>query len=696
MDNGMIRKEFLLEIGVEEVPAGVIGPILESLREMMVVKLEVLGLEYGAVRTAATPRRLAICVEELVARQPDRREDFLGPSAKAAFADNKPTKAAIGFAASKGASVDDLEIVTTAKGEYVRLVMEKKGESTDTLLAAMIPELILGLPFPKSMHWGSERITFVRPIQWLLALYGGKVIPFSIGSVVSGSTTRGHRFMAPAPIFVHNYEEYLQGLRQAHVLADITERRRAVSEEINRVVAKAAGGSGGHILQDEELLDTVTNLVECPHGVCGVFDQKFLTLPDSVLITAMREHQKYFSVVDSDGNLLANFVAVNNTRIKDEAMAAAGHQRVLRARLEDALFFFKDDQRRPLAARVEDLAGLIFQTGLGTMQEKTERLVHLATYLADKLGPEFVAVTRRSALLAKADLMTAMVGEFPSLQGVMGRDYALLDGEDEEVATAIFEHYLPVRAGGRLPSTVPGALTGLADRLDTIAGCFGIGQVPTGTADPFGLRRLALGLLHIIEDRGFSLSLPEFVGEAVALYGDKLTENPQKTKRDILEFIRGRFVNDLIARGIPRAAVEAVTSVSFDDVLDCRARIVALAAIKDQPTFTILAAAFKRVMNIIKENRGETINPFLLQEAAEKNLYDTFMAVQSEARPLLLQKEYARALEVILRMKESVDTFFDEVMVMVDEQQLRENRLNLLKGIAQLFLQVGDFSKMHG
>jgi glycyl-tRNA synthetase beta chain len=691
-----MHHELFVEIGVEEVPAGYIAPALINFNTLMTAGLDDLGLEYGSVRTAATPRRLAICISDLAATQPDREEEFIGPSRKAAFDDNNaPTKAAIGFAASKGASVEDLDIVETPKGDYVRLIKEKKGQATAELLQKILPEVILGLAFPKSMRWGDERTVFVRPIQWLLGLYNGAVIPFTIGAIASGDTTRGHRFMAPATLAVKSYEDYLTGLRQSHVLADCAERRAAVEAEIARAVAEATGSDGAEVLADEELVDTVTNLVESPHAVCGLFDDSFLALPDAVLITSMREHQKYFSVVDKNGALLPRFVAINNTCIKDEKAAAAGHQRVLRARLEDALFFFNEDQERSLADRVGDLTGLIFQNKLGTMFDKTERLVRLTGKLAQVLAPDCCPASERAALLAKADLLTAMVGEFPSLQGAMGRDYALLGGEEPAVAAAIQEHYLPVRAGGTLPREIDGALVGMADRLDTIAGCFGIGQRPSGTADPFGLRRLALGLLHIVEDRSFTLSLSAFVDESLELYGEKVSEDRVAVQAQIIDFIKGRFVNDMVARGIPRAAIEAVISVSFDDVVDCRARIEALAAVKEQPTFAVLAAAFKRVMNIIKDSTGGAVDESMLREVAEKQLFETLRSVQKEADPLILAKEYDQALNVILRMKEPVDTFFDQVMVMADDPQLRANRLNLLSAIARLFLKVGDFSKMH-
>jgi len=691
-----MQNELLLEIGSEEIPAGFIIPALDNMQKALAEKLAEQDLRFDAIYKAATPRRLAICVKGLAAQQPDREEEFLGPSKNAAFdADNNPTKAAVGFARAKGAEVEDLKIVNTPKGEYVMLVRQSRGEKTKDLLPQILRGLIEGLPFPKSMRWGEGQVSFARPIHWLLALYGGEKIDMQVGDIRSGVSTRGHRFMASADTLeVKDFAQYVEVLRQNHVLVDLDERRQGVINEIKRAATESSGVGGARILEDEELIDTVTNLVEYPHGVCGTFEERFLELPDDVLITAMREHQKYFCVTDADGRLLANFVAVNNTRVPDEKLAAEGHQRVLRARLEDAFFFFNDDRSRKLADRVNDLGGLIFQAKLGTMLEKTKRVEKLTAFLAQTLAPEFKDTASRAAFLAKADLLTAMVNEFPSLQGVMGRDYAMLDKETPEAATAILEHYLPVRAGDNLPTGIPGALVGMADRLDTITGCFGIGQVPTGTTDPFGLRRLALGLLHIIEAHGFALSLPAAVDAALELYGDKLTGEISAARSMIMDFIKGRFVNDLIGRGFPGSAVEAVTSVSFDDVVDCRARIDALAAIRQQPSFTVLAAAFKRVMNIIKEHRETEISVELLQDGAERNLYEAFVEVREESKPFLLEKEYGKALEIILRMKEPVDVFFDEVMVMTEDTALQQNRLNLLSAISGLFLRVGDFSKM--
>ena len=686
-----MQQELLFEIGTEEIPAGYINPAIDNLARLLTGRLAELGLKHGEVRTAATPRRLAISITGLETAQADRREELLGPPKATAFdAEGKPTKAAEGFARSKGASLDDLRVATTPKGEYLLVVVERKGEQTAALLPAVLSESIAKLPFPKSMRWGSGRASFARPVQWLLASYGGQVVPCQVNEVTSGLTTRGHRFMAPGCFEVKDFAGYLNGLRQAHVLADLNERREAVRQE----VTAAAKRLGGQILPDEELVEIVTNLVEKPHAVCGSFDPKFLAVPKEVLITSMRENQKYFAVFDKSGKLMPNFIAVNNTATRDEALAINGHQRVLRARLEDALFFFNEDQQQKLSERIDKLSGIVFQAGLGTMLEKSGRVEKLAVRLAEQLAPAATASVSRAAQLAKTDLLTAMVGEFPTLQGTMGCAYALLDGESPEVAEAIAEHYLPVRAGGDTPTAIVGALVGLADRIDTIAGCFGIGKQPTGTTDPYGLRRLAIGLLAIIERHQLSLSLRELSGYAISLYGDKVTVDRGVACEAVLDFIRGRYVNDLTAKGMPASAVEAVTSVDFDDVVDCTLRIKALAAVQGEETFTILAGSFKRVRNIIKDNGEDTVREELLVESGEKGLYQALAEVAAETAPLLAGRDYSAAMGAILKMKEPVDRFFEQVMVMADDEALRRNRLNLLTGVSRLFLRIGDFSKM--
>lgn len=689
-----MNNQLIFEIGTEEIPAGYLTPAVEALKKNLAAGLSALGLTFEQVTGAATPRRLVVRVDALLSRQPDRVEEVLGPPKKAGFdANNQPTKAAEGFAKSRGAEVADIQIAATAKGEYLMLRQEQKGQATAELLPGLLAEMIRVVPFPKSMRWGATKTTFARPIQWLMALYGGQTIPLAVDGVGdSGNTTFGHRFMAPQAIAVQDYDQYVAALRGQHVLVEAEERRAMVVAEISQAAQRA----GGTILADDELVETVANLVEYPHAICGSFDAKFLALPKDALITSMREHQKYFAIVDAKGQLMANFIAVNNTLVKDQVLGAEGHQRVLRARLEDGLFFFREDQKTPLASRVADLNSLVFQNKLGTMLEKTNRVQALAGELAKALSPALLDQVSRAAYLAKADLLTAMVNEFPSLQGAMGRDYARLNGEDEAVAVAIHEHYMPVRADSQLPEGVIGAIVGVADRMDTIAGCFGIGQVPTGSTDPFGLRRQALGLIRIIERHGFAISLPELIASALALYGDKLSEDRACALAAVLDFIKGRYANDQVARGIAAEAVEAVVSVAFVNIIDCSNRIKALLSVSAQPSFPMLAGAFKRVMNIIKDHQGGVVEPALLGEEAERALHQAFMAVSSEAQPLIDRGEYEAAMAAILKMKEPVDHFFDKVMVMADDMAVRGNRLSLLAAIAALFLQIGDFSKLSG
>ncbi|MCK5232805.1 MAG: glycine--tRNA ligase subunit beta, partial [Desulfobulbaceae bacterium] len=459
--------ELLFEIGTEELPAGFIMPALENIKNILTKKLSDFSLKFGEIKTVATPRRLTVSISDLTDRQPDSIEEITGPPKKAAYdADGNPTKAALGFAKSRNASVDDLKVVATPKGEYLMLVSEKKGKETIAILPELLVELIRELPFPKSMRWGTGSTSFARPIQWLLALYGGNVVRFQIENISSGNITKGHRFMAPDPFEVKDFTNYLDKLRKAHVMADISERRNGLMKEINQAARQAEGT----ILPDDELIEIVTQLVETPHAICGTFEKRFLDLPSNVLITAMREHQKYFAVINENNKLLPNFIAVNNTMVKDAKLGAEGHQRVLRARLEDALFFFREDKKRPLADRVADLSGVIFQAKLGTLLEKTERITKLAGLMAEKLAPDLTETVKRTARLSKSDLLTAMVNEFPTLQGVMGRDYAILDGEKMEVANGILEHYRPIRAGSELPDGIPGTIVSMADRLDSIAG----------------------------------------------------------------------------------------------------------------------------------------------------------------------------------------------------------------------------------
>ncbi len=686
--------DLLFEIGTEEIPAGYLEPALEQMKAEFISKTSEMHIEHGDVRLFGTPRRLAFIVSALADKQDDIREELLGPSVKAGLdGDGNFTKAAMGFARSKGADVGDLKKVSTEKGEYLMLVREVKGEDVDSLLPGLLEGIIGKLSFPKSMRWATGSKTFARPLQWLLAMHGKKVIYITYEGIHSQGTSRGHRFLCNSEIAIEEATSYEQQLLEADVVVDIAKRREMTLTSIKEALADFDGLAGGSVSVDEELLDTVINLVEYPQGVCGSFDEKFLQLPDEVLITSMRVNQKYFPVVDTDGNLMAGFVAVNNTRMDDVTLTRKGHQRVLRARLEDALFFFNTDKERSLESFVEALPGIIFQAKLGTMQEKTERVVKLGRMLCEIVAPSLVADVERAAFLCKADLLTDMVGEFPSLQGIMGEAYALASGEKEGVALAIREHYMPRRAGAECPRSQLGAIVGLADRIDTLAGCFGIGQKPSGTADPFGLRRLSLAVLQIVQEFSFTLSLKEIFLKALALYGDRV-DGSQKTVQVIVSFIEGRFRNDCVARGMESEVVLAATSVTFDEINDCCLRIAALTEMKKDDSFAILAASYKRIRNIIKENKETAVDPALFQDDAERGLYESLLQVRENMEPLLAKKSYGDAAMQLLAIKEPVDIFFDKVMVMAEDAGVRQNRLNLLTALGVLVLQIGDISKM--
>ena len=685
-------RDLLFEIGMEEIPASFLEPALTQMHNRFAEKAAELKISHGPLQTMGTPRRLTLIAGDVAEQQQDITEELLGPSKNAAFdGDGNATRAALGFAKSKGAEVSDLQVVDTPKGEYLMLVRKQRGVATAALLPELLHGLLVDLSFPKSMRWGSNHQAFARPIQWLTALFGDEVIRFDHEGITSSNSSRGHRFLANERFVIGAADNYEKQLAERSVLVNPATRRSRVLTEIKQAVAGAAELPGGRVAIDEGLVDVVTNLVEMPYGICGVFDEKFLQLPADVLITSMREHQKYFPVTNAQGTLLPGFVAVNNTKVNDTAITRKGHQRVLRARLEDALFFFNSDRQIRLEERTKSLHGIIFQAKLGTMLEKQDRLIKLVRTLAEKINPALADDGCRAALLCKADLLSNMVGEFPSLQGIMGGAYALHDGEKPEVATAITEHYMPKRAGAEIPSTDTGALLALADRFDTLAGCFGIGQVPSGNTDPFGLRRISLAILHIIEGKGYTLSLRELVHKALALYGSKVAGG-NDTVAAVINFIKGRFANDCISRGLEATAVDAAVSVNFDDINDCLLRIRAILQIRKEPAFNVLAASYKRVRNIVKDNRETVVNTLLFEQETENRLYDLFLEVRTEMEKYIADKEYARALTVMLKMKEPVDAFFDGVMVMADDPAVRQNRLNLLTALGELILQIGDIS----
>ncbi len=691
-------KKLLLEIGTEEIPAGYIQPALNAFSEKLARRLDDARIAYGAAQTFGTPRRLALILSDVADRQASVTETQTGPPEKVAFdSEGKPTMAAVKFAEKVGLSVEQLSIQETPKGRYLAASITQKSLETAELLSTILPEVILSIPFPKTMRWADLAVSFARPIQSILALWGEKVIPLTLGGAIkSDRYSNGHRFMRPEKIAVEDADHYLEGLRSAHVLADMGERRQAVRQEID-AAAKVLGGA---VLPDEELVDIVTNLVEIPFASAGRFDEAFLAVPQEILITAMREHQKYFAVNDpQSGKLLPAFIAINNTRPTDMQLVTTGHERVLRARLSDAKFFYQSDIKAKMDDWVEKLKGVLFQAKLGSMHAKMERVRQLANYLVAQTDATLTESLDRAAYLCKADLVSQAVGEFAKLQGIMGRVYAKVAGETEAVATAIEEHYRPVYSGAPLPQAPVGALLAIADKLDSICGCFAVGLLPTGASDPYALRRQSIGILQILSDRGWHLPLTDMIDKSLNLFEGAVAVNLSEARKQIYDFFVNRISFILSEQDFSKDVIAAVVSVGADDVIDVRRRVAALENLKGQPGFEPLAIAFKRVVNIIKkadksELKAISLRPEELTDPSEKELYNAFETAKVSVVRHIQDGDLDVALAKIADLRPQVDAFFDGVLVMDPDPRIRRNRLALLNTIAGLFETVADFSKI--
>ncbi|PLX78517.1 MAG: glycine--tRNA ligase subunit beta [Desulfuromonas sp.] len=686
-----MSKELFLEIGTEEIPAGFLPKAMADLERMIKKELDSARVGYGAIRTMATPRRLALSVDGVVEQQPTLKVEAMGPAKKIAFdQDGNPTKAAIGFARGQGLDVSALQLVSTDKGEYLFAKKEEAGRPTAELLKEILPRLVNGLPFKKSMRWKDLDVRFARPMHWIVALFGGEVVPFSFGNLQSGNRSRGHRFMAPQEFTVTGFSDWLAGCRKQLVTADHVERKATIREQVIET-AKAAGGA---VSMDEGLLEEVTYLVEDPTPLCGTFEEKYLQLPRELLVTSMREHQRYFTIEDAAGKLLNKFITVSNTRADDPQVVIKGNERVIRARLSDAMFFWEEDQKVKLESHLDDLKNVIYQAKLGTSFEKVERFTRIAVGLAERFDPQARDLTERAGRLAKCDLETKMVYEFPELQGIMGREYARLEGENERVALAIHEHYLPTEAGGQLPSDSVGVFVSLADKVDTICGCFGVGLIPTGSADPYALRRCAIGVLNILLDKGYAVSIPQLVAESLDLLEAKLTRPRAEVEAEVVEFIRLRLVNMLTGREFSADVVDAVLSARFDEPGDAVARVEALAALKGAADFEPLAVAFKRVGNIIKGGVDAPLDDALFESECERALAKAVRSACSTLAGQVGRGDYTGALQTIADLREPVDAFFEGVMVMAEDERVRANRLALLTQVAALFADIADFTRI--
>jgi len=692
-------RDFLVEVGTEELPPLSLPELEAAFAEGIRKGLAEATLPHAEIRSFATPRRLAVLVRDLADMQPAQSIRLKGPPLSAAFGkDGSANPAALKFAEKCGVEVSALKRITEGKGEFLFFEGSKSGQKTASLLAGIVQRSLDQLPIPKRMHWGSSDAEFVRPVHWLVLLHGAELIPARLLDTDSRSATRGHRFMAPQELPLAQPADYEATLRErGKVIADFAARRALIGEQVI-----ALGKSlGGNALVDEALLDEVTALVEWPSAIAGNFDGRFLELPREVLISTLQHHQRYFPVQGAGGKLLAHFITVSNIESREPDKVRAGNERVVRPRLSDAAFFWSQDRKQPLAARRDALDAVTFQAKLGSVGDKVRRVAALAGEIALLIDAD-ASQAKRAAELAKCDLLSSMVGEFPELQGIMGRYYATADGEAADVAAAIDEHYMPRGAGGALPATGAGTAVALADKLDTLAGIFAIGQKPSGTRDPFGLRRAAIGVLRILVEKKLDLDLQALVARAVVL---QPVSNPAAAAElwdYIVERLRAYFIDPASAASVANVGSEmfdAVRAANPVSPLDFAARLRALVKFLALPEAASLTAANKRISNILRKAElaaGGAVDVGLLRESAEKALHEALAGLLGDVERALGKRDYAAALTRLATLRPAVDAFFDGVMVNAEDASLRRNRLALLAQLRQQFTRIADLSCLPG
>jgi glycyl-tRNA synthetase beta chain len=692
----MGKRDFLIEIGSEELPPKSLFTLAAAFGDGIVRELKAASVPHGAMQWFATPRRMAVRVYSVADRQPDQSISRLGPSVAHAFdASGQPTKAALGFAASCGTTVESLQQVDGPKGRVLQFLGTKPGAATTSLLPEIVSASLRTLPIARRMRWGASDEEFVRPVHWVLMLFGSEKVDAQILGIRSGKSTRGHRFHAPHEIPIRSPNAYVSALlERGYVIADVGERR----ERIRTRVTELALALGGNAVIDDALLDEVTALVEWPVPIAGRFDAQYLQLPAEVPIATMQDHQRYFPVRDSSGRLTNQFITVANIDSRDPDKVRDGNERVVRPRLADAAFFWKLDREQGLGARREALKAVTFQSQLGSLFDRTERISALAVVIAEQTGAD-VEFARHAAELCKSDLLTSMVGEFPELQGTMGKYYAEHDGEPPEVCLAIEEQYLPKFAGDRLPSSATGRALALAEKLDLITGIFAIGQKPTGTRDPFGLRRAALGVLRICAEADLDLDLRSLIETSVrAQPVDAASGIVDEVWAYILERMRGTYLES--DASITTEMFDAVIASGTSSPVDIDARLRALKAFMEHPASESLASANKRIANILRKSASDhtstQVDPAKLIESAERQLHDRLREIEPNARASFASRNYEHALAQLANLKDDVDGFFDSVMVMTEDEALRRNRLALLANIRELFLCGVDLSKLPG
>ncbi|MCQ4260914.1 glycine--tRNA ligase subunit beta [Stutzerimonas stutzeri] len=683
----MSALDFLVELGTEELPPKALGKLSDAFRSGIEKGLKEAGLAHGRVQAFAAPRRLAVLIEQLDTEQPDRSINLDGPPLQAAFdAEGEPTQAALGFARKCGVDLAEID----RSGPKLRYSRSIPGQLTATLLPTIVETSLNDLPIPKRMRWAARKEEFVRPTQWLVMLFGDQVIDCTILTQRAGRESRGHRFHSPSAVRISKPASYLEDLRGAHVIADFAERRELIAKRVEQL----AGEQNGSAIVPPALLDEVTALVEWPVPLVCSFEERFLEVPQEALIITMQDNQKYFCLLDSNGKLLPRFITVANIESRDPSQIVAGNEKVVRPRLTDAEFFFKQDKKQALESFNDRLKNVIFQAQLGTVYDKAVRVSRVASFIAERTGGN-AQWAARAGLLSKCDLATEMVGEFPEMQGVAGYYYALNDGEPADVASALNEQYMPRGAGAELPATNTGAILAVADKLDTLVGIFGIGMLPTGSKDPYALRRAALGILRILIEKQLDLDLVEAVRFSISQFGNQV--KTQGLADQVLEFIFDRLRARYEDEGVEVAAYLAVRAVQPGSALDFDQRVQAVQAFRKLPEAEALAAANKRVSNLLSKFEAklpEAIEPRYFDNATEFSLYSALQQAEQAVQPLAASRQYREALERLAHLRGPVDAFFEAVMVNAEDASVRANRYALLARLRGLFLGVADISAL--
>ena len=688
----MEKTELVVELGTEEIPAWMLQGASQQFAQSLIQGLKEARLEATLEAVWYTPRRIIVGLSGIPVRQEDLSETITGPPKRVAYdASGAPTKAATAFAEKNGVNLSRIKIVQTPKGEYLSAIRKLRGVRTAELLKSLIPAAIGKIHFPKAMHWSPDKFRFARPLRWIVALYKGRVVRFQVADVASAAFTAGHRFLGKEKIQVSSLATLKESLEANGVVVVPAEREARIRQGLQR----EAGACGGNLIADEELVKTVVNLNEFPSVIRGNFDERFLALPQEILVTVMREHQKYFSVTGKDGQLLPVFLAVINLEAENADKIRTGHERVLRARLADAAFFWQTDRKTRLADRLDSLRNVLFQEKLGSYYDKTGRILATLPHLAGLAGAEdSVSDLQTAARMAKCDLVTEMVKEFTDLQGLVGGLYARAEGQPETIWRAIYEQYLPKSTNSPSPSSKTGALLALADRLDSLCGCFSAGLIPSGSKDPFAVRRQGNGIIKILLDQRMKASLAQLVEWAFSAYSISPSE---ELRRSLVEFFEGRLRFMLEEAGYAYDCINAGLAAGADDPLDAMERVRALQEMHREPDFLSVASNFKRIMNILSSQRPECQEapaPELLTEPAERALWDAYLAVQPQVEEARSRHDFHSALRALASMRQSVDSFFDQVLVMAEDPALRKNRLVLLDRLSRLFLSVADISQI--